>query len=233
MTAQGQVSIMKASPRAAFLAVFLFTPNWYRLEFANLSAVARERQAATSSKPTVYVSDFEIDVVASQSRSRTGVASQAGPQAPEDDPRILASRLVELMSTKLVAALRKAGYTAVRMQPGAARPDSGVRIRGLFAEIDGENHWRRAVIRTAGDSGKMQALVSVANLAKPDQALYEIANLPGNEKKPGAVITLSPYVPLRKFDLNKDANEDVFKRIAPRIVSDLTALLNANSSAMS
>jgi hypothetical protein len=103
----------------------------------------------------------------------------------------------------------------------------------LFAEIDSENHWRRAVIRTAGDSGKMQALVSVGNLAKPDQALYEIANLPGNENKPGAVITLSPYVPLAKFDLSKDANEEVFKGIAPRIVSDLTTLLNNNPSAMS
>jgi len=76
-------------------------------------------------------------------------------------------------------------------------------------------------------------VVSVANLAKPDQALYEIANLPGNENKPGAVITLSPYVPLTKFDVSKDADEVVFKSIAARIVNDLTALLNANPSAIS
>jgi len=224
---------MKASSRAAFLAALLFTPNWYGLEFANSSTTAKGPQTATSAKPTVYVSDFEIDVAASESGNGTDAAPQAGTRAPEDDPRILASRLVELMSTKLVAALRKAGYTAVRMRAGAARPDSGVWIRGLFAEIDSENHWRRAVIRTATDSGKMQALVSVANLAKPDQALYEIANVPGNENKPGAMITLSPYVPLMKFDLRKDANEDVFKSIAPRIVNDLTALLDANPSAMS
>lgn len=223
---------MKASLRAAVLAALLFTSNWYGLEFAKANGAAKERQTATS-KPTVYVSDFEIDVLPSESGNRMAAAPQAGAQAPDDDPRKQASRLVELMATKLIAALRKAGYTAVRMQPGAARPDSGVRIRGLFAEIDNENHWRRAVIRTAGDSGKMQVLVSVANLAKPDQALYEIANLPGNENKPGAVITLSPYVPLTKFDLNKDANEEVFKGIAPRIVSDLTTLLNANPAAMS
>ena len=223
---------MKASPRAAVLAALLFTSNLYGLEFAKANGAEKERQTATS-KPTVYVSDFEIDVLPSQSTSRAAAAPQTGGEAQDDDPRKQASRLVELMATKLIAALRKAGYTAVRMQPGAARPDSGVRIRGLFAEIDNENHWRRAVIRTAGDSGKMQVLVSVANLAKPDQALYEITNLPGNENKPGAVITLSPYVPLTKFDLNKDANEEVFKGIAPRIVSDLTTLLNANPSAMS
>jgi hypothetical protein len=223
---------MKASLRAAVLAALLFTPNWYGLEFANGNAAAKGAQTSAA-KPTAYVSDFEIDVVASGPASGVAAAPQAGARAADDDPRKRASQLVELMSTKLVAALRKAGYTAVRLQAGATRPDSGVWIRGVFAEIDNENHWHRAVIRTAGDSGKMQAVVSVANLAKPDQALYEIANVPGNENKPGAMITLSPYAPLTKFDLNKDANEDVFKGIASRIVADLTALLNANPSAMS
>jgi hypothetical protein len=176
----------------------------------------------TPPRPTVYVSDFEIDVV----------PASPTPQRPEDDPGRRASRLVELMSTKLIAALQKAGYRAVRMHEGDARPGRGVAIRGLFAEVDNENHWRRAVIRTATDSGKMEALVAVANLAKPDQALYEIAQLPGNEPGPGAVITLSPYVPLTKFDLSKDADEDVFQRIAPRMVNDLTELLKANPAAI-
>jgi hypothetical protein len=223
---------MKALLRAAVLAALLFTPNWYGLEFANGSAAAKGPQtAASAAKPRAYVSDFEIDVVASVNGE--AAAPQAGAQTADDDPRKQASQLVELMSTKLVAALRKAGYTAVRLQAGATRPDSGVWIRGVFAEMDNENRWHRAVIRTAGDSGKMHAVVSVANLAKPDQALYEIANVPGNENKPGVMITLSPYAPLTKFDLNKDANEDVFKSIASRIVADLTALLNANPSAMS
>jgi hypothetical protein len=156
----------------------------------------------------------------------------SGVQKPDDDPRKLASHLVDLMSTKLLLALQKAGYSATRMHQGDARPDSGVQIRGLFAEVDNENHWRRAVIRSADDSGKMEALVAVANLSKPDQALYEIAHLPGNEDKPGAVITLSPYVPLTKFDLSKDADENVFKAIAPRIVNDLTDLLNRNPAAL-
>jgi Domain of unknown function (DUF4410) len=226
---------MSLSSRAAFLAAVLFTSNWYAVEFASASAAAKELQMATPATTlTVYVSDFEIDVVASESKNRTGAtAPRPGTKAPDDDARKQAGRLVELMSTKLVAALQKAGYTAVRMQVGAARPDSGVGIRGLFAEVDSENHWHRALIRTAGDSGKMQAVVSVANLAKPDQALYDIANVPGNEDKPGAMITLSPYVPLTKFDLNKDAKEEVFRTVAGRIVNDLTSFLNANPHAIS
>jgi hypothetical protein len=78
----------------------------------------------------------------------------------------------------------------------------------------------------------MEALVAVANLAKPEQALYEIAHLPGNTDRPGAVITLSPYVPLTKFDLSKDADENAFKGIGPQVVKDLTDLLNRNPYAI-
>src|SRR5260370_35701379 len=103
---------MKASPRAAILAAALFTPNWYGLEFANSAAAAKEPQTATSSKPTVYVSDFELDALPSESLNRAAPAPQAGAQAPDDAPRKQPSRRVELQSTKLVPALRESGYSA-------------------------------------------------------------------------------------------------------------------------
>jgi Domain of unknown function (DUF4410) len=213
---------MKAFPCAVFVAAVLLTLSWSGLELIGAHGEAKASQIpSTPPKPRVYVSDFEIDVVPTNPVNK-----------PEEDPYKHASRLVELMSTKVVAALQKAGYSATRMYPEDARPDTGVGIRGLFAEVDNENHWRRAVIHSATDSGKMEALVAVSNLAKPDQALYEIAHLPGNEPGPGAVITLSPYVPLRKFDLTKDADEDAFQQIAPRIVRDLTDLLQRNPAAI-
>jgi len=213
---------MKALPWAGFLAAILLTASWSGLELAGTRAAVKAPQiTAFSTKPAVYVNDFEIDVVPANPVNK-----------PEEDPHKQASRLVELMSTKVVAALEKAGYTATRMHAGDTRPDSGVGIRGMFAEFDSENHWRRAVIHTATDSGKMQALVAVSNLAKPDQALYEIAHLPGNEPGPGAVVTLSSYVPLTKYDLSKDAKEDAFQQIASRIVKDLTDLLERNPAAI-
>ncbi len=216
---------MRVLPRVVFVAAIPLALGSSGPELAGFGrAATRSKSTMPPAKPTVYVSDFEIDVL----------PPPPGSRKPEDDPRRQASRLVELMSTKLLAALQKAGYPAVRMREGDARPDKGVAIRGLFAEVDDENHWRRALIRTATDSGKMEALVEVATLAKPDQALYEIAPLPGNDNNiPGAVITLSPYVPLTKYDLNKDAKEDVFQKIAPRVVDDLTALLSANPAAIS
>jgi hypothetical protein len=209
---------MKAPCCALLPAAIALTLTWSALALVDASAT---KAPQITDKPPVYVSDFEIDVLPANPVNK-----------PEEDPHRQASRLVELMSTRVVAALQKAGYGATRMHTGDARPDTGVGLRGLFAEVDSENHWRRAIIRTVTDSGKMQALVAVSNLAKPDQALYEIAQIPGNENKPGAVITLSPYVPLTKYELSKDANEDVFKAIAPRVVSDLTELLKRNPAAM-
>jgi len=214
------------------VASALLTP----LATLDASSTTPPQLDAASDKPVVYVPDFQLDVLAADAGSHTSTATPP-PSSPEarkqaEEARKQASHIVDRMAANLIQALQKAGYTAVRLHSGDARPDHGVLIRGLFAEIDKENHWRRAVIRSASDSGKIQVLVSVANLNKPDQALYEIAHLPGNENKPGAVITLSPYVPLAKFDLDKDAPEEAFQKIAARVVSDLTALLNANPAAV-
>jgi Domain of unknown function (DUF4410) len=205
---------------------------------------------APGSKPTIYVSDFDLDVVpekpAPSAPANTSAPSTQRPGTPaknaadkkaadknkDEDPAKFAARLVDLVSTNLVQALQSVGYNAQRLGRNAGRPDNGLQIRGLFAEIDKENHWRRGVIHTADDSGRFQLLVSVANLTKPEQALYEIARLPGNENKPGAVITLSSYVPLEKFEIDKDVKEDQIKKAAARIASDVDKLLNANPAAV-
>jgi len=197
------------------------------------SHTPRPQTGAASDKPAIFVSDFELDVLPANRERSASTATPPGAAKPADEARKQAAHLVEQMRTDVVLAFQNAGYSAVRLHSGDARPDHGVLIRGLFAEVDKENHWRRAVIRTASDSGKMQVLVSVVNLSKPDQALYEIANVPGNGNKPGAVITLSPYVPLAKFDFDKDAPEEAFQKTAARIVKDLIALLNANPGAVS
>jgi len=199
----------------------------------------QETQASSGDAPkkvSVYVSNFDLDVVPLPPGQRPAAPppnpSQPGAKQEPPDPFKQASNLVDTMAMKLVAALQSAGYPAQRLRPEDGRPDNGVQIRGIFAEVDNENHWRRAVIRTGADNGKMNVLVAVGNLARPDQALYEIAHLPGNTNKPGAVITLSPYVPLEQFDLSKDADETVIGRIASRVVADLDAFLSKNPAAL-
>jgi hypothetical protein len=180
----------------------------------------------------VYVSNFDLDVLPLKNANKAPVPAPAGA-ADQADAVAQARRLVDLVSTSLVAALRDAGYTAQRLRPGATRPEHGVQVRGVFTEVDEENYWRRAVIRSGSDSGRMQLIVVVGNLAREEQVFYEIAPLPGNEDKPGAVITLSPYVPMARFDIDKDAADGQIKKAATRMVVDLTALLDANPAATS
>jgi hypothetical protein len=234
------------------ITVILLGGTFFSLSGAFLSpALENSRQAPSSAgKPTVYVSDFELDIAppnagnqasgtptASTGSSPTAGGAQAQqpggkPLTPEQLKRKHASELVNWMSASLMTELQKAGYGANRLHGGDSRPSSGVGIRGLFAEIDKENHLRRVLIRGGDDSGKMQILVSVSNLAKPEQSLYEIAQLPGNEPKPGAAITLSPFVPLSKYEMDKQADQAAFQVVASRVVSDLTALLAANPAAL-
>lgn len=118
--------------------------------------------APAPGKGPVYVADFELDVVPlspGQRPVQTVNPSPPGTTAePPPDPVELARHLVDTMAIKLVAALRKAGYPAERLRPGDGRPNTGVQIRGLFAEVDSQNHWKRAVIRSGSDKGKMAGL---------------------------------------------------------------------------
>src|SRR5690242_21074173 len=143
---------------------------------------AHAQKEAPSKKVPVYVANFELDVAPFLPAPRRAVPapnpSQPGAKPEPLDPGQLARHVVDTMATKLVAALQNAGYSAQRRQPADGRPDYGVQIRGIFTEVDGQNHWTRAVIRSVSDNGKMNAMVAVGNLARPDQVLYEIANLP-------------------------------------------------------
>jgi hypothetical protein len=203
------------------------------------AAAAPQQQTAHASadkSKVVYVSDFELDVPnsgAEKSAPSGAPAAAAQPDSKkEDGPAEQASKLIELMSSTLVKELEKAGYTAHRMRPGEARPEEGMRIKGVFAEPDEENRLRRAVIGSGPSVGTMALFVGVGNLARPDQPLYAVVDPKSSENKPGAVITVSAYAPVAKFEMQKNATEKAVKDTASAIVADLTLLLNANIAAV-
>jgi Domain of unknown function (DUF4410) len=191
-------------------------------------------QTADKTK-VVYVSDFELDALGSQEQKNPPAGTTAPAAATdakkEDSAPEQASKLVDFMSVTLVKELQKAGYTARRLRPGEARPAEGVGIHGVFAEPDEQNRLRRAVVGEGPGVGKMELFVGVSNLARPEQALYAVAD-PKSENKPGAVITVSSYAPVAKFEMEKNATEKTVKDTASTIVADLTQLLNANSAAV-
>jgi uncharacterized protein DUF4410 len=211
--------------------------SWAQEDTKPAAAIAAEQQTADAPEKSkvVYVSDFELDAVSGKDQKNPPSGSTT-PAAPadarkEDSPAEQAKKLVDFMSITLVKELEKAGYAARRLRPGEARPEEGVGIHGVFAEPDEQNRLRRAVLGNTASVGKMELFVGVSNLARPEQALYALAD-PKGENKPGAVITVSSYAPVAKFEMEKNATEKTVKDTASTIVADLTLLLNANTAAV-
>ena len=147
---------------------------------------------------------------------------------PDETPAEQADKLVNIMAGNLVTALQKAGFKVKRLRSGQALPAEGLRIRGVFAEPDEQNRVRRLLVGSDPLTAKMLLYVGVNNLSRPQQPLYELANPPSNDAKHGPVITVTSYSPAVRFEMDRNAADDDFKKIASEIVADLNALLIAN-----
>ena len=191
----------------------------------------------------VYVSDFELD--AENMQTEQGPGSGSGPlgrprmiQGPlakrkSEDPAAQAQKLVDEMTQDLLGDLQKAGFTAHRLMPGESRPAEGLWLHGVFTEVDEGNRVRRAVIGFGSGAATMNLYVSLTDLSKPGQSLYEIDTKDSSGKKPGAAITMNPYAAAAKLVMEKDATEKVVKKTARQIVDDLVKKLNSEAAGSS
>ena len=62
--------------------------------------------------------------------------------------------------------------------------------------------------------------------------MYAPADPTSPDSRAGAVITVSSYAPVAKFEIEKNATEKDVKDTVTRIVRDLGALLGANTDAL-
>jgi hypothetical protein len=183
----------------------------------------------------IYVTDFELDAVDGEGKLKKDVpaVSVTNPSPSreqmreEDQAAEQAGRLVDFMAITLIKELKRAGYSAQRLRPEDSRPTDGIRISGIFAEPDPQNRLRRAVMGTFSPDGKMSLFVGISNLEKPEQAIYAAAE-PGGANRAGAVITVSSYAPVARFEIGKATTEKAVRDTAAGIVADLNLLLNAN-----
>jgi hypothetical protein len=238
----GSATFAQEEPKAAPTATTAASPSATQAP----QAQAPDPEPVASQAPVIYISDFELDALRAvntasakeneAANSASGAPSDSRDMQKEPGPAEQARELVDMMSTALIKELRRAGYTVRRLRPGQARPNEGIGIKGIFAEPDEQNRLRRAVLGAFSPTGKMALFVGVSNLARPEQALYAPANLPSNEKvsetMPGAIITVSSYAPVARFDVPKNVTEKAVKDTAAAIAADLTALLSANLTAL-
>jgi uncharacterized protein DUF4410 len=166
------------------------------------------------------------------SASVSGSATSPGSDSPdtpvEETPADQANALVNAVSENIIRALKKAGYDARRLPAGAALPQTGVRIRGVFAEADEQNRARRLLVGSEPVSPNMILYVGVNNLTRPEQPLYELTNPPSNDPGHGPVITVTSYAPAERFELSRDPSDEELEKISNQIAADFTTLVNYN-----
>jgi Domain of unknown function (DUF4410) len=202
---------------------------------------------------TVYVADFEISAASvaapkpvatdatraatSSSGTTSGSANpQAANQPPSpviltetDTPTVQAHRLADYFRMTLMQTLQKNGFNG-KQQDGAL-PENGVLLRGVFTEADPMNRVRKAVLGGGSTSPKLVLYVGTFNLAHPDQPMFQPASVQAPDARFGPVITLNNYVPMAKYELDKNPTEDEVRKICTQIVEGLKQLLKTNSAA--
>jgi hypothetical protein len=157
-------------------------------------------------------------------------AASKKPDADSDDPRVRTAKFVDLTATTFVKSLEHAGYSVKRLRNSASAPDSGVVIRGVFAQVDPDAGIRRAVYGGTPTDPSMLLFVGVGNLAKPQQTLYQVVS-PSTSGTLGPLIAVSAYAPISRYELAQEPSEDSLRHTADQFATDLTRLLNANQLA--
>jgi Domain of unknown function (DUF4410) len=183
----------------------------------------------------IYVSDFELDSASFQGDQSMQRANQRahvlnGPLRQSKDPATQAQNLVNLMAADIVQDLMKAGYKAERLAATDVHPSEGVWVHGVFTELNEGNRMQRAVIGFGTGEAKMDLYVTLNDLSRPDQPLYTTAASGESGKKPGAAITMNPYVAAAKFVMEKNAPEKTIKKTAGDISKDIIAHLKQHEA---
>jgi hypothetical protein len=172
--------------------------------------------------PFIYVADFELEAenvhestgILPQPLGRRGPIGQVrSPAISEEDAEAKARKMIDLMSNSVVNDLKNLGYGSRRLSSKERLPETGMLVRGLFANVDEGNRLRRAAIGFGAGQTDLQVIVSVSNLGRGNlEPFYDINTGAQRGKLPGAIITLNPYVAAAKFVLaGKDMKKGITK----------------------
>jgi len=192
----------------------------------SISTVSAGQSDAPPRGLTVYVRDFELSVP---------TATASDPPNPtytnklEDDLELRSRQIQDHFAETLVETLQKQGYSSSRKQ---ALPGNGILLEGVFAEPDKKNRIRRALLGSGSPGTKLTLYVGVFDQKSVSQPLYIEAPVQEADSTYGPVITLNAYIPMAKYEIEKDITEEAVRSICAHIAADLTALLQRNPAAL-
>lgn len=203
--------------------------------------VALENEKTTSTLPklppkTVYVADFSLDLQDFQGDAGVrgalpgglgdGALGQIGQRLPQPlattDPAAKVRVIVQTMAEALVGDLREQGIPAVRLQ-GEPLPHDGWLVSGQFMEVNEGNRLRRSALGFGQGASMMEVHVGISDLSGPTPTVpfVEFGAVKQAGEKPGAAVTLNPYVAAAKFVMEKNASEKDTRRTAGEIAAEL------------
>jgi hypothetical protein len=199
-------------------------------------AAQNKQQATTQLQPTarpeaIYVADFAID--SAEVKEDAGILGEGGllrgsrvqqlnPLHRHENPEETARRLESLLADALTQDLRNYALPAKRLLPGQSHPVKGWVVTGQFLEVDEGNRLRRAVIGFGYGATEMQIEVHVTNVsAHPGTPFLTLGSTTGSGNRPGAAVTLNPYVAAAKFVLAKNASEKDVTNAATSIAAEI------------
>lgn len=167
----------------------------------------------------VYVTNFELFV-----------ARVAAPDPPspaetnqlQEDLQLRSRRLQERFAETLVETFQNKGYSSSRNQ---VLRGNGILLEGVFTESDQKNRIRRALLGSGSPGRKLMLYVGAFDQKSVSQPLYVEAPLQEPDPNYGPVITLNAYIPMAKYEIEKDIAEEDVRRICGQIAADVTALL--------
>lgn len=215
---------MKATLLRTAFALCLTAASMFAQTTPSPSPAQGVESASHFNKDTpIYVSDFDLDAQNVQV-DKGGVIGQRRPgilerpsKREQHDPQAQAKKIVDTMATTIVNDLQKAGYKAQRLAATDPKPATGAWVHGVFTQVDEGSRMQRAVIGFGAGDVKMQLYVTMSDLSKPDKPLYQAASDTTSGNKPGAVITMNPYVAAAKFVMEQNAPEKTVKKTAGEI----------------
>jgi hypothetical protein len=202
-------------------------------------AGAAPQSADASTRIPVLISDFELTSIPPKPNppaSPTAARNQQKPTTPPlpedvEQPFVQARRLMDFFATTLVETLRNKGCNVRRTR--GQLPPTGALLRGVFAELDEKDRVRRTLLGGTSTNPRFFLYVGIFNLARPDKPLYELGPEQPGGTQFGPVIVLSNYIPLAKYELDKDPTEEDVRKICAQIAASLIALLAANPNVFS
>jgi len=211
--------------------------------WASLGMMQSQAQSKPPDSPAfkvpVLVSDFELNSpppIRMRNQRPPAPAEKPKPGPPlvyqeTDQPFDQARRLVDFFAMTLVRTLEKKGFRAIHSS-GRNVP-AGALIRGVFAESDPQNRIRRAILGAGSPGARFLLYVGVFNLARQEQPLYQLADNQPASNEYGPIITPNNYVPMAKYELDKNPTEEDVQKICDQIAASLVTLLEANPNAFS